>query len=277
MRVPDERSVAWVDGRRVTAGEVRLFIGDPACLAGLGLFETLAVRGGRPLDLEPHVDRLIAGCERLEIPPVDRDELHGEVRAAAENAPSPRAWLKLVLTAGGRRLLLTGQADAQDEGRSVSAVLLPWRRNAADPLSGLKTLSYAGNLLGLRHARARSADEGLWLNTSGHLTEGCTSNLFVVRGRRLFTAAASEGILPGIVRGIALRAARELGLVVHEGKLRLQRLERANEAFLTSSVTGVRPLVRFEGQPVGRGRPGRTTQDVARRVEELRDPASAKC
>jgi branched-subunit amino acid aminotransferase/4-amino-4-deoxychorismate lyase len=272
MRIPRPETVAWLDGRRVAAGEIRLPIDDPACHAGLGVFETLAVRDGRALDVQQHLERLAGGAEKLGMDPIDREALAQSIRQAAAAAPSARAWLKLMLTRGGRRLVLLGEADSADEGRSVSAVLLPWRRNPADPLDGLKTLSYAANVLGLEEARRRGADEGVWLNTRGHLAEACTSNLFVVQGRKLFTAGVGDGILPGVVRGLALRAARELGIAVHEGRVRLVRLERAREAFLTSSLTGVRPLVRFGGQPVGRGCRGRITEDIAQRVERMRDP-----
>jgi branched-subunit amino acid aminotransferase/4-amino-4-deoxychorismate lyase len=164
--------------------------------------------------------------------------------------------------------------DPLEEGRPSRAVILPWRRCLRDPLAGLKTLSYAANLVGLEEARRRNADEGLWLNTRGHLAEGCASNLFVIMGRALFTPGVGEGILAGIVRGVVLRAAGEIGLPVHEGRLRVRRLERAREAFLTSSLRGVRPLVAVDGRPVGSGRPGVVTRRLAERVRELRARSS---
>jgi 4-amino-4-deoxychorismate lyase len=136
----------------------------------------------------------------------------------------------------------------------------------------LKTLSYASNLRGLAWAEARGADEGLWLNDRGRLAEGCTSNIFVVHGGKLFTPGEGEGILPGTVRAVVLRASRGLGVPTHEGKLRLRRLERAGEAFLTSSVRGLRPLVRLDGRPIGAGAPGpitRLLQAEARRLRGL--------
>ncbi len=160
--------------------------------------------------------------------------------------------------------------DPSEEGRSVRAVLLPWRRCPSDVLSGLKSLSYASNVLGLEEAQRRGAEEGIWLNTRGHLAEGCSANLFVVKRRAVFTPGAREGILPGIVRGLAIEAARALGYLLHEGKVRLPRLLGADEAFLTSSTRGVRPVVEFEGRPVGRGRPGPVTAAIAAEVRRRR-------
>jgi branched-subunit amino acid aminotransferase/4-amino-4-deoxychorismate lyase len=260
----------WVNGRRVAVSEARLPIDDPAVQAGLGLFETIALREGRLLELDLHLDRMLAGAARLglDIPPPDALRASA-FEAAGDDAPEC-GWLKIVLTGGGRSFLFRGAMDDDEEGRSASAVLLPWRRNANDPLAGLKTLNYAGNLVGLDLARRRGADEGLWVNTRGHLAEGCTSNLFVVHGGKLFTPGLREGILPGIVRGLVIAAARRLGCPVYEGKLRLPRLTRASEAFLTSSLLGVRPLVRFQGRPVGSGRPGAWTPRIATEVARAR-------
>ena len=73
-------------------------------------------------------------------------------------------------------------------------------------------MNYAANLLCLAAARERGADEGIWLNTRGHLAEGCTTNLFVVQGRKVFTPSERDGILPGVTRELVLRAARRRGL-----------------------------------------------------------------
>jgi branched-subunit amino acid aminotransferase/4-amino-4-deoxychorismate lyase len=149
---------------------------------------------------------------------------------------------------------------------------LPWRKSLDDPLAGCKSLNYAASALGLEAARSRGAQEGLWLNARGHLAEGCISNVFVIQGRRVFTPSERDGILPGIVRHLTVVAARKLGLDVHEGKIRLVRLERASEAFLTSSVRGIRPIVTFEGAPVGKGSPGPWTARIAAEVAKLRSP-----
>jgi len=268
MRLPEAGREGWIDGGRVPIGELRIGVDDPAFHAGLGLFETIAVRGGRLLDFDAHLERLAAGAERLRLSLPELARLREIPIEAASSIVC--GWVKVIVTGGGRWFVFGSEMDPAEEGRAVRAVLLPWRRNPADALAGLKTLNYAANLLGADEARRRGADEGLWLNTRGHLTEGCISNLFVVRRRALFTASERDGILPGIVRGLALRAAGGLGLAVHVGKLRLPRLRGADEAFLTSSLRAVRPLVEYEGRPVGSGRPGPVTAAVAAAVAALR-------
>lgn len=250
--------------------QVRLGIDDPTVLAGLGLFETLVVHDGRLLELEPHLTRLRGGAKRLGLACPESESLRAMLLGATGELAFQCGWLKLILTGRGRCIYFGGPLERAKESPGATAVLLPWRRNPRDPLAGLKTLNYAPNVLGLAAARERDADEGVWLNTRGHVAEGCSSNLFVVHGRKLYTPGEGEGILPGIVREMVLLASRKLGIPTHEGKLRLHRVQQAREAFLTSSLQGVRPLVRFQGRPVGPGRPGPITLRIDAEVRRMR-------
>ncbi len=250
--------------------EATVLVTDPAVQFGLGIFETIAVREGRPLERAAHLERLSGCAARLGVPLPGRADLEAAVERAAAGVEGGCGWLRVIASRSGRCAVFGGPMDPSEDGESVRAVLLRWRRSPADVLAGIKSLNYAANVLGLEEAERRGADEGLWLNTRGHLAEGCSSNLFVVKGRGVFTPAARDGILPGIVRGLAIEAARGLGFLIHEGKVRLPRLLRADEAFLTSSTRGVRPLVEFEGKPVGSGRPGPVTEAIAAEVRKVR-------
>jgi len=270
MRTPEAQASGWIDGERAPIAELRLGVDDPGLLAGLGLFETLAVEGGRLLDLDQHLARLSESAGRIGIPLPSVARLREVASEAAADRPQGLGWLKIVVTRGARWFVFGGEVDPAEVGREVSAVLVPWRRNPGDPVVGLKTLNYAASVLGAEYAMSRGADEGLWLNTRGHLAEGSTSNLFVVDGGKLYTPGPRDGILAGVVRGLVIDAAGALDVTVHEGKTRLRRLERADEAFLTSSVRGIRPIVRFEGKPVGHGTAGAVTRAVSAQVARMR-------
>jgi branched-chain amino acid aminotransferase len=270
LRSPQKSAPAWVDGELTTVANVQLGIDDPTVLAGLGLFETFSVQERRVLDLELHLKRLTVGRGRLGLTAPGTERMREYILTAAQRLAFPAGWIKLILTAGGSCIVFGSVLSDEPQPETASAVLLPWQRNLIDPLTGLKTLNYAANLLGLEEARKRGADEGLWLNTRGHLAEGCWSNVFVVCGRKLFTPGVREGILPGILRGLVLDVARKSGVAVHEGKVRLRRLEQAREAFLTSSLAGVRPLVRYNGRPIGRASPGPMTLQLRSEVRRVR-------
>jgi len=273
LRAPE--GLVWMDGARISAARATVSLADLAIQAGLGAFETLAVRDSRVLDWEAHLDRLERSADRLGVILYERKALAEAGAAVAAEVAGGLGWLKIVALRAGPTVIFAGAIDPALIGESASAVLLSWRRSPSDPLAQLKTLNYAPSVLGLEEARRHGADEGLWLNTRGHLAEGCSSSIFVVWRKTIFTPAVRDGILPGVTRAIALEAARTLGIVIHEGKVRLKRLETAHEAFLSSSVRGVRPLVRFEGRPVGRGLPGPITRAIADRVAALRKVGTA--
>lgn len=264
-----------MDGAWVSADRATVSLASPGIQSGLAAFETLAVRDHQVLDWEAHLDRLERSAEELGVSVPDRRDLASAGAAVASEVTGGLGWLKIVAVRDGPVAVFGGAIDPTEIGRSVSAILLRWRRSPTSPLAHLKTINYAPFVMGLEEASRRGADEGLWLNTRGHLAEGCTSSIFVVWRAKIFTPAVRDGILPGVTRSIALEAARGLGVVIHEGKVRLKRLETADEAFLTSSVRGVRPLIRFEGRPVGRGTPGPITRAVAARVADLRKVGTA--
>jgi branched-subunit amino acid aminotransferase/4-amino-4-deoxychorismate lyase len=270
MRLPDRSSSVWIDGDPGTLGKAVVPLQGSGLQAGLGVFETLALRTGRPLDLQAHLERLASGARVLSIELPAKARLTETVELAAAGSATPYGWLKILVLRGGPWYVFTGSMDAEEEGRAVSAIILPWRREPRDPLVGVKTTSYAAHQIGNELARRRGADEGLWLNSRGHLAEGCSSNLFVVRHRRLFTPSRREGILAGVVRALAIRAAKELGIAVHETRVRLKRLRQADEAFLTSSLSGVRPLIAVDGRRVGNGEPGPVTGRLASCLRSMR-------
>lgn len=247
---------AVLDGVPADASTLALPWSDPAAQWGLGVFETIAVRDGSPRFLQEHLDRMSAAASSLSVPLPAILELERAAWLVAAGVEGGYGWLKLAVSRSGRWAAFGSHADATEEGREVSAIILPWRRHRLDPQVGIKSLSYAAALLGLEEARRRGADEGLWRNDRGHVVEATTGNVFAVHGRAVVTPALSEGALPGITRARAIVALRGYGLSVREARLRVDALRRADEVFLTSSVRGVRAVVRLDGRNVRSGNSG---------------------
>lgn len=270
MSHPEPEGAVWIDGILAEAAAAVVPLRDLGVQSGMGVFETLAVRRGLPVDLEEHLRRLERSGAFLSVPLADRDTIEGAVRAVALRVPDGHGWLKIVALRGGHAAVWGGSSPRAEEGASARAILLPWRRSRRDPLAGVKSTSYATFVVGLEYARSRGADEGLWRNDRGRVTEGCASNLFAIRGRSLLTPALREGILDGVTRGKAIAAAREIGMAVHEVSLRVPRLVNAEEAFLSSSTRGIRPLLAVDGKTIGSGEPGGFTMAIARATARLR-------
>ena len=128
---------------------------------------------------------------------------------------------------------------------------------SVDP--AVKSGNYLVSVLAIAEARRRGAYEAILCDGVGRITEGGSSNFFVVRGGRLSTAPLSVGLLEGITRMTVIELCRDNGIPVDELPLWPVDLKRADEAMLTSSVRGVLPIVRVDGQPIGGGKPGPVT------------------
>lgn len=268
MRAPDPESTVWLDGRFGKASSATVFLEDPLVLAGEGVFETIGVRAGAPLDLDAHLDRMEAGARTLGFPVPQRRVWVDAIDRVAASLGAPVGWVKLLCGGSGTRAVFGGTLVAGPD--PATAVVVPWRAAARSPLSAVKSTSRAWHMAVSRIARERGADEGIWLTAHGHVAEGTTSNVFVVRGGRLRTPAVSEGVLPGIARERMLRAAAALGIACHEGKVRLPTLRNADEAFLTSAVRGVRPLGAIDGRTLRASVPGPVTVRLAERFARIR-------
>jgi branched-chain amino acid aminotransferase len=258
-------SLAWWNGRLVPAGEVRIDPGDPGFLMGDGLFETLRVDGGRAVDVDAHIDRLLAGLERIGIGlPEDRPDLAWAVESVAEAAPRPVARLRITVTRQPTRLITASPYSPPTGGPTgITVVLLPepWI-DSRSPLAGLKSLSYQANRLALARAERAGAFEALLLNERGRLAEGSRTNVLVGISGEILTPPLADGCLPGTVR----RRLLESGLV-KERSVGPAELREASEILLTNSLIGVLPVARIDGWELEIG-------DSAERLREV-VPAAA--
>jgi branched-chain amino acid aminotransferase len=263
-------SLAWWNGRLAPIEEVRIDPGDPGFLMGDGLFETLRVDDGRPRDVDAHLDRLLAGLNRIGIHlPEDRTILSRAVASVAEAAPRPVARMRITVTRNRTRLIAAAPYTPPSGSVPVIAAVLlpePWI-DSRSPLAGLKSLSYQANRLALARAEAAGAFEALLLNERGRLAEGSRTNLILALPGGLFTPPVEDGCLPGTVR----RRLLELGLVT-ERSLGLNELRAAREVLLTNSLIGVLPVGRIDGKEIP---VGPSAEELRRGLGVLYQPTAA--
>ncbi len=254
-------------------------LGDRGFWHGFGLFETVRVVAGRLPFLDRHLERLLRSAPVIGLAlDRSREELGRLAEEAVRRGGVTDGVLRLALTAGeggafappaGRPTVVAvaapgGVYPAQAAVRGWHAVVARVRRDSSSPLAAVKSLSYLPSVLARLEAGAAGADEALVLNERGELAEGAAANLFFVRGGRLCTPELACGVLPGVTRAVVLEEARRL-LPVEEGRYRLKDLLAADEAFVTSALAGVTPLVAVAGRSLGEGRPGPVT-GVLRRL-----------
>jgi branched-chain amino acid aminotransferase len=244
-----------LDGRIAPAEETFVPATDEGLLRGDGVFEVVRVYEGRPFALAEHLDRLERSAGNLRLGDVPRTELEGEIPELllARGGEDFDGCLRVVLTRGGRRLLLTEPAAEKPARARLACVTYAPTR----VLDGIKSLSYAGNMLATRLAQERGFDEALLVTPHGRVLEAPTSSIFWVDSAdALCTPPLSEHILASITRDRLLEIAE-----VVERPCTMQDLGEAREAFLASTTREVQSIAAIEELELPEG--GRT-REVAR-------------
>ena len=248
---------------------------DEAVLRGRAAFETLRVYNGRPFGLEAHLDRLTASAASIGLPAVERRRLQVLVGLVLPKAEGGDASLRLVWTAGPTGGLPTALAllstvpdwiESTRERGATAVSLLGVRASAPWLLPGVKSTSYAVNMAAEAEARRRGVDEALFVDADGIVLEGTVTNVWWRTGETLFTPDLDLGILAGVTRATMIELAPECGFRVEQGAYPLSHLLEAEEAFTTSSVREVMPLVEVDGKALGRGPAADALQGTLRRI-----------
>ena len=247
---------------------------DEAVLRGRAAFETLRVYGGVPFKLESHLVRLAGSCERIGVEPPDAEEARALASLALARAGEPDAVLRFYRTSGRERadspqlLALVSSVPEQLEelrSRGIRLVsLLGVRAEVPWLLGGVKSTSYAVNMSAEAEARARGADDAVFVTEDGLVLEGPVTNVWWRRGAELFTPSLDLGILAGVTRETVLELAPAYGYTVREGRFALADIRRAEEAFTSSSVRELLPVVELDGEPIALGEAASTLQAALR-------------
>jgi 4-amino-4-deoxychorismate lyase len=253
---------------------------DEGFMRGRGAFETTRVYAGRPFRLDDHVARLRASAARLGLPPLDAGEIAALAAQALDAAGVGEAFLRLYATPGreGRGspvlLALVGTLpldleELRTRGLRLVSVPLGLDVSGSWPLGGVKSMSYAVNMMAVDEARRQGGDDALFLAQGRIVLEGPTANIWWRRGSTLHTPSLELGILAGVTRAVVLERLPELGYDVQEGAYEIDDLAAADEAFTTSSVREVMPAVSLDGRPIGDGVPGPAADALQRELRRL--------
>jgi branched-chain amino acid aminotransferase len=284
--------VIWTDGRVIDPGEAVVSALDHGLTVGDGVFETCAVLRGQAFALTRHLRRLHRSAVGLGLPAPDEDQIRAGVRAVLGAAGDAAGRVRVTVT-GGPGPMGSNRAAAGDGHPTVIVAAAPaarpvrarvarvrWVRNERSAVAGLKTTSYAENVVALAAAAAHGADEAILANTVGDLCEGTGSNVAVEAGGALVTPALSSGCLAGITRELLLEWAPDAGIVVREagpGELRFAALDdvlagRAHLAVM-SSTREVEPVCWLDGSDVAVGPVSLRAQAMFRsRADDDLDP-----
>jgi len=248
----------WVDGTMVAAEEAVLPVADHGLTVGDGCFETTAIVRGRAFAMTRHLARLRQSLAGLLIDlPVTDDELQAATDAVvAANADA--GIIRITVTAGsgplgsgrgdGDPTVIIAAGPNRGWPQTAGVITVPWARNERGALAGIKSTSYAENVIALARAREAGASEAIFPNTVGNLCEGTGTNIFVEHEGRLVTPPLSSGCLAGVTRGLVLEVTD-----AEEADLGIDVLRTTTEAFLTSSTRDVMAIDRIDDRAMTPG------------------------
>lgn len=231
-------ALAVLDGTVLPADEATVGVTDPGLLRGDGVFEVVSVYEGKPFALEDHLRRMATSAENLRLE-IDLAAAQADIMALLDGAGPVTGAVRYLVTRGGRRIgLVEAVPQEREPARLTKVEYVPPRI-----LDGVKSLSYAGNMLAGRLAAERGATEALLVTPHGRVLEAPTSSFFVsFDGEALVTPPLSDRVLDSITRRHLLQ------LLPHarEEVVLAEDLPRATEAFLASTTREVHPIERID-------------------------------
>ncbi len=243
---------------------------DAGLLRGLAAFETLRVYAGQPFAMAEHLERLCRSAARMRLPEPDIAALEQLAADTLASGGAPDCSLRFTVT-GGRPgsgpvamvVVLPLPPDLETvRARGIRAVSLQLgtdprlRKDAPWLLDGVKSTSYAVNMAAFDEAHRRGADDAVFVAADGSVLEGPVTNVWWRGGEVLYTPALDLGILAGVTRAHILRLAQTAGYRVAQGWYSLAEMAAADEAFSSSSVRELMPIVALDDRPLGGGSPG---------------------
>lgn len=232
---------------------------DRLALFGFGVFETLLITKEGPLFVDLHWQRMNKGADVLGLKLPDENEWLNRIQEFIEQTPSTLPYALRVTLSGGAPLadlpskllfhkrLVPYTPDQYSLG--IRLHILPSPRNEQSPLVSIKSTNYLENILAKEVAKLQGAEEGVWLNTKGYISEGTMSNLFFIKNETLFTPSIASGCLPGTRRQLILGLARSLQIPTHEGLYPLSDLLSSDEIFMTNALMGIMPVRQIDDIP----------------------------
>jgi branched-chain amino acid aminotransferase len=278
------KEIFYLNGNLVPRTEARISVLDYGFLFGFGLYETVRAYNGKPFRLENHLARLRYSGERLGIV-IHTALIRQAVQEVIKANGFGQTRLRICVSIGEGEIspdldsckqptIAILASEYKPPGREkyqsgYKVVLSSIRRNSLSPVVYLKSANTLESMLARRDARDIGADEALFLNEKGYLTEAAGSNVFIVKDGILKTPRYESGLLPGVTRIVVFELASQLEIKVNEINCRRTSLLQADEAFITNSLIEIMPVTSFAGQPIGGGKPGQLTRKLIKAYRAL--------
>lgn len=245
----------------LNAPNMPCFDTDDRIFLGEGIFETIKVENRQPFYPSHHWQRMLAAANQLEIPfSISKSVWHECLSQCIHEAKLQMGGVKVILSGGCAPRGLASKSDLScllfkafrytTEQQYGTLLSVPWQRDAKNPIYQLKSVDYLESILARRQALSLGADDALFFNTQGHVTETTVANVFMIKDDSLLTPRIEEGVLGGIMRNRILSLARDAGISCLECAIEKKRLLQADMVFITNTLQGLRIITSLDRFPL---------------------------
>ena len=273
-------SIVNINGKISKAADAKISVFDRGFLFGDSVYEVVRTYEGIPLLLNEHLRRLWHSAAKIDMPiRFSQEHIIREINTTLGELGVQSAYVRIMVTrgesppfldpslSGPNNLIIIAREFKENPKdwyeRGINVIISNIERTsikAFDP--NIKSGNYLNNVMAYMTAKKEGAFDAVMLNSLGHITEGTTSNIWMVKDNKVYTPPLSSGLLDGITRKTILVLAKKSGLIVEQKNLTPDDLINADEAFLTATTKEVVPIARVNNAPIGMGEPGKVTLSI---------------
>ena len=273
----------YLNGDFVPESEAKVSVYDHGLLYGDGVFEGIRAYNKRIFKLKEHVDRLYESANAISLSiPMSKDEFLKKIVETCRRNNLVDGYIRVVVSRGVGDLglspykckkptivIIAKSIKLYSNENGLKLITTSVRRNPPQCLSpNIKSLNYLNNILGKIEAHQRNADEALFLDIDGYVSEGSADNIFYVK-EDLITTPPTATNLKGITRATVLEIAKKLGYDTSISNFILSDIHNADEIFLTGTAAEIEPVVEIDSRKIGDGKPGKITMQIKEEYKKL--------
>jgi len=273
--------IALVQDKIVPLEELESIYLDRGLFFGDGVYEVIRSYNGKIFALEEHLQRFAESLAAIQITGIDINQVRSGIQKAFDTAGISNAKIYFHITRGSAQrshlwddsiepnffLTVTElQDDIQATNEGIAVSTHPdWRWKRCD----IKSLNLLPNILARRDASQKGCYEAILVDEAGFITEGAASAFFAIVEKKLQTAPLTANILPSITRKYVIQAAVNIGLEINEKSLTPQQASSSDELFIAVTTQDIIPVVKFDRNPIGDGKPGKYTKLLAEQFRKF--------
>lgn len=269
-----------INGKLMKGPEAQISVFDRGFLYGDSVYEATRTFDKKPFRLERHIDRLFLSAEKISlVPTYSKEVITSEVLKTVEASPYQNVTIRIVLTRGtntdlgldtelsgpNNLIIFTKEIKPNPAWWVTDGVSMIFYQKQIEASGSLpKTGNYQENILANREAHERAAYDAFLINTHGFVTEGTTSNAWIIKDGTLYTPPLADGVLDGLTRKTLIEMSKDgrLPLPLVEKSLTKKDFIDADECFITSTTRNIVPVTKIENHAVQNGRPGLQTLEL---------------